>query len=309
MPTLRQLEYLVAIADTRHFGRAADRVRVSQPTLSQQIRTLEDRLGVKLVERGTTGAELTPIGRDITARARSILVAVKEMRDSATRAADGAAGTLRFGVSPTLGPYMLPQIVARLHTELPNLRLHIREGIPAEQARALASGALDLLLGPMPIDGGTLHVEPLFHERLHIVAPPDHSLAAKERVNRADLAGCGFLSLDPRHHYYRQTETITAELGAEIWRDYEGTSLDSLRQMVGSGLGLALLPEFYIRSETGGEDMVTRLAVEDWSATRAIALAWRAGAAFEDTYRAIGEHIRDYALSELKTPLAAAKAV
>ncbi|MGP1353483.1 MAG: LysR family transcriptional regulator, partial [Parasphingopyxis sp.] len=138
MPTLRQLEYLVAIADNQHFGRAAQAVHVSQPTLSQQLRTLEDRLGVVLVERGAPTAELTPIGRELVERARKILVEVRELRAMAHRAGEKLAGTLRFGVSPTLGPYLMPSIVAALHRQQPDLRLYIREGIPDDQAMELS---------------------------------------------------------------------------------------------------------------------------------------------------------------------------
>ncbi|MEM1132500.1 MAG: hydrogen peroxide-inducible genes activator [Pseudomonadota bacterium] len=299
MPTLRQLEYLIAIADLGHFGRAADRVHVSQPTLSQQIRTLEQRLGVKLVERESRGAELTPIGREIATKARKILVDVRDLRDTATKANDGRAGTLRFGVSPTIGPYFMPDIVRQLHQLAPNLRLYIREGIPIEQVQELASGSIDILLGPLPIENSALEIEPLFHEPLYIVAPPDHRLAQKDDLQKSDFSGTGFLSLDPKHHYHIQTKTIADELGADILRDYEGTSLDSLRQMVGSGLGISLLPEFYLSSEVGGVDMVKRLEVKDWKASRSIGMAWRRGAAYEDTYRWMGEYIREKALERL----------
>ena len=112
MPTLRQFEYLVAVADNRHFGRAAQAAAASQPTLSHQLRALEARLGVTLVERRTHGAELSPIGREIAERARQVLVEVKDIRDLAERASDRLAGTLRFGVSPTLGPYLMPPVIA-----------------------------------------------------------------------------------------------------------------------------------------------------------------------------------------------------
>ena len=150
MPTLRQLEYLVAIADLQNFRRAADACHISQPSLSQQVRALEDRLGVVLVERRASGAELTPIGQEITARARRLIVEVEDIRKLAKRAGEGIVGTIRFGVSPTLGPYLMPQIVAALHREQPDLRLYIREGIPEEQGLALSRGALDMLLGPSP---------------------------------------------------------------------------------------------------------------------------------------------------------------
>lgn len=291
MPTLRQFEYLVAIADLRHFGRAAVACHVSQPTLSQQLRTLEERLGVPLVERRLAGAELTPIGREIADRARRLLVEVKDVRDLARRAAEGAAGTIRFGVTPTLGPYLMPPIVAALHRERPDLKLYIREGIPDDQAQELARGQIDMLLGPLPIQGEGLTVEPLFRERFHLVAPVDHPVAQKP-LRREDLKGLPVLSLDQRHHLHRQVMLVCADYGMQLLRDYEGTSLDSIQQMVGSGLGFGILPDCYIRSEAGGTAGVRLLEVEGWNVSRSIAAAWRLGAAYADTFDMIARRIQ-----------------
>ena len=291
MPTIRQLEYLVALADARHFGRAAAAVHVSQPTLSQQLRALEARLGVTLVERGDSPVQLTPIGREIAQQARKVLIGVDDLRALAKRSVSGMAGTIRFGVTPTLGPYLMPGVVARLHRAHPDMRLYMREGIPDEQLSELRRGALDMVLSPLPVAGNDLEIEPLFREPLHILAAPDNPLCRKALLRRSDLGGAALLSLDPRHHFHRQAQKICEELGAELLRDYEGTSLDSLRQMAGSGIGLAILPELYLLSEVGGEDMVRRLEIADWSATRSIAAVWRQGAAYADNYRLIAEAV------------------
>ncbi len=300
MPTLRQLEYLVALADTQHFGRAAATVHVSQPTLSQQLKTLEARLGVVLVERGDTPIQLTPVGRELAERARRVLLGVADLRDLARRSVSGLAGTVRFGVSPTIGPYLLPPVVARLHREHPDMRLHMREGIPDEQFALLRRGALDMVLAPLPVAGADLEIEPLFREPLHLVAAPDNPLVQEALLRRSDLAGARILSFDRRHHFYRQAAAICDELDAELLRDYEGTSLDSLRQMAGSGIGLAILPELYLRSEVGGEDMVRRLTVSDWSATRSIAAVWRQGAAYSESYRLIARGVAEAARRMLR---------
>lgn len=291
MPTLRQFSYLVALADCRNFRRAADAVHISQPTLSQQLRALEAQLGVTLVERNESPVQLTPIGRDMVARARKILLDVKDAEDMARRSKAGMSGTIRFGVTPTIGPYLMPGIVASLHRRYPDMRLYIREGIPDEQARELTRGELDMILSPLPVSGSDLHIEPLFREPLHIVCPPEHPLAQAAQVRRNDFADIGFLSLDKRHHMHRQDREICHDLRAELLEAYEGTSLDSLRQMCGSGLGFAILPELYLRSEVGGENMVTRLALADWTASRSIAAVWREGAAYADSYRTIAEAI------------------
>lgn len=300
MPTLRQLEYLVAVADARHFGRAAAAANVSQPTLSQQIKALEARLGITLIERGDSPVQLTPVGREIAERARKLLISVADLRDLARRSTTGFAGTIRFGVTPTIGPYLMPSVVARLHRDYPDMRLHMREGIPDDQVAELRRGALDLVLSPLPVAGSDLEIEPLFREPLHLVAAPDNPLAGKSLLRKSDLAGAGLLTLDRRHHFHRQAQQICEELGAEILRDYEGTSLDSLRQMAGSGLGLAILPELYLRSEVGGEHMVHRLEVSDWTATRSIAAIWRHGAAYGESYRLIAQAVAEEARRMLR---------
>lgn len=294
MPTLRQLGYLVAIADLAHFGRAAQASHVSQPTLSQQIRALELRLGVQLVERRPGGPELTPVGRLVAERARRALIEVRDIQDLTRRAGVGAVGIIRFGVTPTLGPYLLPEIVAALHREQPDLKLHIREGIPDEQALELTRGRIDLLLAPLPLAGEQLTVEPLFSEPLHLVAPPDHPLCGR-RVAGEELAGAGVLTLDERHHLHRQVAAVCAGYRMQMLRDYEGTSLDSIRQMVGSGLGLGLLPELYIASEVGGSAGVQVVTVDRWAEARSIGMAWRTNAAFEAVYRSIAARIREEA--------------
>lgn len=297
MPTLRQLEYLVAVGDLGHFGRAAQASHVSQPTLSQQLRALEERLGVTLIERRLAGAELTPIGRDIAERARRLLAEVKNIRDFARRAAEGAAGVIRLGVTPTLGPYLMPGIVAALNRERPGLKLYIREGIPDDQALELSRGQIDMLISPLPISGDDLVIEPLLRERLLLIAPVDHPLTRADTIKKSDLLGLPILSLDQRHHFHRQVAGLCEETGMILLRDYEGTSLDSIRQMVGSGLGLAILPEFYIRQEVGGTAGVCVLDVEGWHPWRSIAAAWRNGAAYAPVYLDIAQRVQAEALT------------
>ncbi len=291
MPTLRQFQYLVAVDDLKHFGRAAASLNVSQPTLSQQLKTLEHRLGASLIERSYTPVQLTPIGRDIAARARKLLMDVRDMEALARSAQQVMTGTIRFGVTPTLGPYLMPNIIADLHRQHPEMHMYIREGIPDEQIAELRRGALDMVLTPLSVSGMDLHSQHLFHEELHLVAKPDHPLLGKANISKADMAGSKILSLDRRHHFHRQVGAICDDLKAELLHDYEGTSLDSLRQMAGSGLGIAVLPDLYMRSEVGGELIVKKLAVEGWSATRAIAAVWRSGASYSNAFRDIANAV------------------
>lgn len=292
MPTLRQLEYLVTLADTGSFVRAARLTNVSQPTLSQQVKALEDRLGAKLLERSATGAILTPVGRSIVSKARGVLGQMRDMESLAKSAATGLTGTLRLGTTPTLGPYLLSPIIAELHRAAPGLRLYVREGIPDIEALALSRGDLDVLLGPLPIAGDDLEVEPLFREPLHLVSAVDDELAAARAIEPAALTGHTLLSLDTRHHLHRQTGELAARYGMSLSPDYEGTSLDSLHQMVASGLGLTVLPALYLASDVGGSAGLATLDVAGWKAHRSIALAWRRGSSVQAALRVIAEHVR-----------------
>jgi len=304
MPTLRQLEYLVTIADTRSFVEAARLTNVSQPTLSQQIRALEERLGVKLLDRNTTGVIVTPIGRSIVAKARRMLSDARDIVALASSASSNLTGTLRLGTTPTLGPYFLSPIIAELHRIAPGLKLHIREGIPDDQVLELSRGNLDVLLGPMPLVGDDLTIEPLFREPLQLVCAIDSELA-NDRVAREALAEQPLLSLDPRHHLARQAAEIADAYGMKVAPDYYGTSLDSLHQMVASGLGLSVLPALYLKSDVGGSVGLDVVQVEGWKRHRSIALAWRRQSSMDAAFRLIAEHVQRCA-RELLDPISSA---
>lgn len=295
MPTLRQLEYLVTIADTQSFVEAARLTNVSQPTLSQQVRALEDRLGVRLLERSISGAMLTPVGRSVVYTARRMLSDAREIVALASSAASNLTGTLRLGTTPTLGPYILAPIIAELHKVAPELRLHVRDGIPDDQILELSRGNLDVILSPLPISGDELHVEPLFREPLHLVVAEDDDLAGSGSVRKEALAGRPLLSLDTRHHLARQTVEVARDYEMVLAPDYYGTSLDSLHQMVASGLGLCLLPSLYLRSEVGGSIGLKLVEVEGWRRHRSIAMAWRRQTSMEPAFRLIAEHVQSCA--------------
>ncbi|MFD1950344.1 hydrogen peroxide-inducible genes activator [Sphingomonas arantia] len=292
MPSLRQLQYLVTLADTGSFVQAARLIRVSQPTLSQQIKALEERLGAQLVDRTMTGAVLTPVGRSIVTRARHVLGQVRDIQALAAGSAGGMTGTLRLGTTPTLGPYLLSPIIADLHRAAPGLRLYVREGIPDRQALALSRGDLDVVLGPLPIAGDDLVVEPLFREPLHLVSAVDSEFAGAGTVERARLSGQTLLSLDTRHHLHRQAANIAADLGLVLSRDYEGTSLESLHQMVASGLGLSIIPGLYLASDVGGSAGLAVLNVAGWNEHRSVALAWRKASSMDQAFGLIADHVR-----------------
>lgn len=291
--TLRQLHHLMALADTGHFRRAAERVGITQPSLSAQIALLEQQLGIRLVERGTTSAMLTPLGRDIVERARAILADVQALEDSARADPDGLHGTIRLGVSPTLGPYLMPRVVARLHRDHRDLRLHVREGAPDDLLRDLAAGSHDAVLVQMPVIGRDFTIERLFREELLLAMAADDRLGEGAEIDPVELAGRGLLTLSPHYKMTEQIVALGAAVGAEVLRDYEGTSLDAIRQMAGLGMGLALLPSLYIRSEIRDEDDVIVRPVRGRAMYREMAMVWRRRAGRALAYQRLAAIVTD----------------
>lgn len=293
-PTLRQLQFLVAIEETAHFRRAAERVGVTQPSLSAQIQNLEDTLGVALVERGRGGVRLTQVGREVVLRARRILDDVQSLVDFAGTARDGVVGTIRLGAKATLGPYLLPHVVGALHAAHPDLRIYIREDAPRVLEQDLARGEHDVILTQLPVTGADYTTARLFREPLMLALPADHPLLDKEVLRPRDLAGEQVLSLSPAYHLHDQITAICQQTGAQLARDYEGTSLDALRQMVGMGMGITFLPALYVRSEIegrGAEVVVRRLSGAPIA--RSVGLVWRTRAGRTGANLQIAQVIRD----------------
>lgn len=274
--SLKQLRYLVAVADHLHFRRAAEAVGVTQPALSGQITELETRLRLRLIERGKGPVSLTPAGREIVARARRIADEVTGLVDAADGLRDGAAGALRLGSSLTVGPYLLPTVLRGLHRTHPDLALHIREGTPADLEAELLEGIHDAVLTQLPMASADLGSAAHFREPLSLVVPVAHPLAARDLLDRDDLAGEGILTLGPKYPLRAQVQAICRETGARLLDRYEGTSLDGLRQMVGLEMGVALMPALYVASEVDGRDPgVVSKRFRGCPYYRGIGLAWR----------------------------------
>lgn len=288
MPTFKQLSYLLALSEESSFRRAAARSGVTQPTLSAQIRELERKLDAPLVERHPTRVMLTPLGREIAERARKVLADVRDIVDLASAAQHGLHGTLRLGVPPTLGPYLLPYIVPGLHAAYPELKLHVREDMPVALHAALGTGNYDLVITPLPVGPAELRVARLFREPLRAVVARDHPLALREGpLSRSDLAGEKVLAIAEGHHLHAQVRDICTDFGAVLLRDYEGTSLDALRLMAGMRVGLAFLPALYLRSEIAGRGDVVVLELNAPNLYRQIGMTWRR----EAVHGAVFEHI------------------
>ena len=292
MPTLQQLRYLVAVAETLHFRRAAELTHVTQPTLSGQLRELEQKLGVQLVERSRAKVILTPIGKEIAARGRTVLRDVQGIVELAKHGQSLLGGTIRIGVLQSLGPYLLPHILPELHKSYPSLKLYVREGMPQALLNGVDDGSLDLLLFPLPVAGADLHTVRLFREPLWIVAPYDHSLSEKDLAERSDLKGETIMALERGHRLPEQVRELCEQYGANLALDYEGTSLDTLRQMVGMGMGLSFLPALYVRSEVQQDDQVTALELRGRAPFRMIGMIWRRHSARQDEFLTLAELIR-----------------
>jgi LysR family hydrogen peroxide-inducible transcriptional activator len=294
VPTLQQFRYLVALADTAHFGRAAERCHVSQPTLSGQLKELERRLAAPLVERDRRArVVLTPLGRAVVGRARRVLRDVEDIKDLARRGGPDPAGTIRLGTLPTLGAYFLSLVVPDLHRSFPDLKLFVREGTAETLLAALDDGQLDALLVPLPVRAAHLDATPLVREPLVVVVPADHALAGRAAVPRARLAGETVLALEPGHRLHAQVEAICDDVGAELSHDFEGTSLDTLRLMVGMGMGLAFMPMLYVRSEALKDPAVAVVALADEAPERRVGLVWRRQSARREAFLTLARAIRD----------------
>lgn len=275
LPSLRQLEYFVALVDTGSFKAAADQCGISQPSLSVQLATLEKRLGQRLVERGRAGVIPTLAGREVHERARAILDAAQTLVNRFDLPRTGLSGTIRFGASGTLGPYLLPHVIARLHARHPDLQLFIREGPPEALAAGLARGDYDMILVQLPVRGEVTQIR-LFREPLQVVVARDHPFAGRDRIRREDLRGQTVLALGPAFALRQQVNDLCETLGARMRSDYEGNTLDAIRLMTGMGMGIAFLPALYIRSEVGPDDRdVTVVPLEGPRILRSVGLVMR----------------------------------
>jgi len=238
---LRDLEYLVALAETGHFSRAAERCHVSQPTLSAQLRKLEQFLGVALVERRPRRVTLTPAGAAVVERARRMLQDAEDIRGLARASQDPLSGPLKVGLIPTLGPYLLPRVAPRIARALPKLSLLLHEYQTAPLVERTLAGDLDLAILALPAEIRGLVTRPLFEEPFLVALPQTHRLAARKRVKASDLEGEMLLLLEEGHCLRDQALEVCAHVGTEE-QAFRATSLETLRQMVASGLGLTLLP-------------------------------------------------------------------
>src|SRR6056297_21369 len=280
--SLRALGYLVALGESRHFGKAAERCYVSQPTLSAQIKKMEDQLGVQLVERGQQ-VRLTDIGERIAERARRVIDEAREIEALARNFQDPLAGELRIGLIPTVGPYLLPHIAASLRARFPELRLLLVEHQTHRLVELLKSGDLDMAILALPIPPERLVTRPLYAESFQVALPADHALARHKRLSLDELAGETLLLLEDGHCLRDQALAACQLARVREAPDFRATSLETLRQMVAAGVGITLLPSLAVDQQGSRAPAMAVRRFKAPEPERTIAAAWRPGCAREET--------------------------
>ena len=291
-PSIKQLQYFVSVAKHASYRRAAEELGMSQPALTNQIVILESTLNTILFERSRAGTLLSPSGRDLLDAARQVLLNMKEFEDIAAAMSDGHQTTYRLGVPPTVGPYLLPHVLPDLHNLHNNLKLYVREAAHRELQKDLLDGVYDIAIVPLPLAVPQLAMEPLFIEPLKFVVPINHPLAGQKHITPSKLRGEKILTLEEKHHFRLQVQEICERWGADIQRDYEGTSLDTLRQMVVMGMGVAFLPGLYVHSEMHNPEALYVCELRNIPILRKHALVWRANAPNRVFYRELAADIR-----------------
>lgn len=290
--TVRQLRYLVALADTLHFGRAAAACHVSQPSLSAQIQQLEDALGTGLVERTKHRVLLTPAGEDAVRRARDILARLDDLSQAVRAAGRPLSGVLRLGVIPTVGPYLLPRVLPTLRGAYPELKLYLREDLTERLLDRLRGGDLDAALLALPLAESWLDQAEVYDEPFLVALPPGHRLAAKAALTESDLRGESLLLLEDGHCFRDQALHVCHLAGAAESDGFAATSLATLMEMVAGGLGLTLVPALAAPAPGQG----TGVSIRPFAApqpSRTMALVWRRGSPRADDLARIAEVLRD----------------
>jgi LysR family hydrogen peroxide-inducible transcriptional activator len=290
---LRDLRYLVALAEHRHFGRAAAASFVSQPTLSTQIKKLEDELGVALVERTPRKVLLTDTGREIAQRAREVLNEVEQIKATARRTRDPESGTLRLGIFPTLGPYLLPHVIPRIRERFPRLELLLIEEKTEVLLRQLREGKLDVGVMALPIHDDQLHAEFLFEEPFVLAVPEHHELALRRELKLDELADQSLLLLDEGHCLRDQALDVCELSGAMEKAGFRATSLETLRQMVAADVGITLLPALAVQPPVAHSQNVHLLAFRGKAPSRRIAMIWRKSSAMAGFLKKLATTLRE----------------
>lgn len=291
LPTLRQLQYLVALRDSGHFGRAAERCFVTQSTLSAALRELESVMGITLVERTSRVVRFTPAGVALTEKARRVLREAEELVDMARAAGQPLAGDLRMGVIPTIAPFLLPTVLPRLRERFPDLKLYLREETSQAACESLQRGQLDCVLLAMPFACGDVDSAPLFDDPLVVAFPPGTN-DLPDAVEPDELAPGRLLLLEDGHCLKEHALAACNRPDLRTGSLMLGTSLHTLVQMVDNGLGVTLIPQMAVDAGVLASTGITVRPLRSDSAAREIALIWRRGSPRAEEFQLLAETLR-----------------
>jgi len=272
---LKDLKYLVALADTGHFGKAAARTFVSQPSLSAQLKKLEEFLGVKLVERQPKNVQLTEVGKQVVIRARRMLEDGDEIIALARSNTDPLAGKLKLALIPTIGPYLLPRIMPKIRKALPHLGLMLYEHQTEPLLKRLRDGEIDLGIIALPLHQDGLESQELYEESFTLALPNAHPLAERATIKLPDLKGHTLLLLEDGHCLRDQALEVCSRVDVREAEDFRATSLETLRQMVIAGLGITLLPELAVDGPFGSQRGLTIRPFAKPAPSRTVGAVWR----------------------------------
>ncbi len=288
-PTLRQLEYFLAVAERLSFSKAADSCFVSQPALSAQIAQLEAVLGVRLFERGHRRVQLTRSGEALVPGARETLASSDRLGQLAKSLGEPLTGALRLGVIPTVGPYLLPKVLPAVSHAFPDLQVFLREDMTDRLLEQLQAGKLDLLLLAIDLDLGAVTTLPLFSDPFVVAVPDNDSLAEAKEARMSDLDGRDVLLLDEGHCLRAQTMPLCDAVGAQETGGFRASSLGTITQMVASGLGITLLPELAVEREAAAVPGLRTIPFGADGPSRVVGLAWRSSSPRSGEYKELGK--------------------
>jgi LysR family transcriptional regulator, hydrogen peroxide-inducible genes activator len=293
--TIRELRYLVALANRAHFGRAAEECHVTQPTLSTQIRKLEEYLGVALIERNAKSFALTAAGQAVVQKARQIVAQVDALLASTKKAQGPLTGRLNLGVIPTLAPYLLPTLLPLVKSRYQSLQLVIHEDLTGHLLERLRGYQIDAALLALPVDGADFEELPLFDEPFWFACPPRHPLARSKAVTEADLTREPMLLLADGHCLRGQALAACGRVASEEdgIDDFRAASLETICQLVSAGFGCTLLPGLAARAPQGPEPSFVIRPMQSAEASRRIGLVWRRGYPKTKELSLLGDLVRN----------------
>ncbi len=292
LPTLKQLQYLVALAETRHFRRAAELCFITQSTLSAGIRDLESVLEVEVAERTNRQVLLTRVGERIAEKARELLRDAEDVMDIARASRAPMTGEIRLGVIPTIGPFFLPTVMPALRARFQGLKLYLREDRTLQLLSRLADGELDLAVIALPFDTGDFRVEVLFEDELLLACARNHPLAGKEAIDLESLDIDQLILLEEGHCLRDQTLEFCPDRNLRTSSPFEATSLHTLVQMVAADIGVALIPKLAVdASITNGANVA--LARTKMPAFRQIGVAWRSSSLRTQDFQTLTRFFRE----------------